>query len=145
MVKSAKESLISSKFNVLTTKTLSEAEVEKLVRNHMHRQVRKLKKERHTLTPLVELFKEKVEDTVLDTALEAAKGPADAILGLSEDLGSQLFNLENLRTLKETVTSCAATVNDQSKALDCFKSIAGLVSIFDPTGLAGIAAAFMYN
>jgi len=54
----------------------------------MHREVRKVKKERHALTPAVDLFKEKVEDKALDTILEAIKGPADEILGLSEDLGS---------------------------------------------------------
>jgi len=47
-----------------------------------------VKKERHEKTPLIELFKEKAEDQILDSTLEAIKGPADAILGISEDLGS---------------------------------------------------------
>jgi len=37
MVKSAKEAIMKAKYNMLSAKTLTEEEVEKLVRSHMHR------------------------------------------------------------------------------------------------------------
>lgn len=53
--------------------------------------------------------------------------------------GLEVFDITMVEDIINGVKSCSAL-----KGLECGKALLGPISVFDPTGIAGIARAFMY-
>lgn len=64
------------------------------------------------------------------------------MLELNKELdveGLEVFDILAIRNIITTLNSCS-----ENQGLDCAKGVLGAIALFDPTGIAVIAKAFMY-